>query len=63
MAYSPEKKEYFRKLTREIRLTILKMIYEAGSGHAGGSLSAVELVSTLYFDKMKRIRQSEVGGS
>lgn len=53
MAYSPEKKEYFRKLTREIRLTILKMIYEAGSGHAGGSLSAVELLSTLYFDKMR----------
>ena len=29
------------------------MIYEAGSGHAGGSLSAIELISTLYFDKMK----------
>jgi len=53
MPYSPEKKEYFRNLTREIRLAVLKMIYEAGSGHAGGSLSAVELVTTLYFDKMR----------
>jgi transketolase len=53
MPYSPEKKEHFRKLAREIRLSILKMIYEAGSGHAGGSLSATELITTLYFDKMK----------
>ena len=53
MPYSPEKKEYFRNLAREIRLAVLKMIYEAGSGHPGGSLSAVELVTTLYFDKMR----------
>ena len=53
MPYSPEKKEQFRRLAREIRLSVLKMIYEAGSGHAGGSLSAIELITTLYFDKMK----------
>jgi len=53
MPYSHEKKEYFKNLTREIRLTVLRMIYEAGSGHPGGSLSAVEIISTLYFDKMR----------
>jgi transketolase len=53
MPYSREKKDYFRNLTRELRLAILKMIYEAGSGHPGGSLSAIDIISTLYFDKMK----------
>lgn len=53
MPYSEEKREKFEKLTRDIRLTVLKMIYEAGSGHPGGSLSAVEIIATLYFDKMR----------
>ena len=53
MPYSRERKEYFRNLAREIRLAVLKMIYEAGSGHPGGSLSAVEIIATLYFDKMR----------
>ncbi|HEX9014956.1 MAG TPA: transketolase [Chloroflexota bacterium] len=53
MPWSREKKELFRNLAREIRLSVLKMIYEAGSGHPGGSLSAVELISTLYFDAMR----------
>jgi len=53
MPYSIEKKEQFKKLAKDIRLTVLKMIYEAGSGHPGGSLSAVEIISTLYFDKMR----------
>jgi transketolase len=53
MPYSKEKREKFKKLARDIRLAVLKMIYEAGSGHPGGSLSAVEIVTTLYFDKMR----------
>jgi transketolase len=38
---------------KEIRKHIIKMLMEAGSGHPGGSLSAVELVTTLYFYKMR----------
>lgn len=53
MPYSEEKKEKLNKLAKDIRLTVLKMIYEAGSGHPGGSLSAVEIITTLYFGKMK----------
>jgi transketolase len=40
-------------ICRQIRKDILAMIYEAGSGHPGGSLSAVELLVGLYFSKMK----------
>ena len=36
-----------------IRRNILTMISRAGSGHPGGSLSAVEIVTSLYFRVMK----------
>lgn len=35
--------------TPELRRTILETLHEAGSGHPGGSLSAVELVASIYF--------------
>jgi len=37
----------------KIRKDIVKMITEAGSGHPGGSLSAVEIVTALYFKVMR----------
>ena len=43
------------KLTEQatvIRRDIIKMIGEANSGHPGGSLSAVELLTYLYFEEM-----------
>lgn len=33
-----------------IRTDILKMVHAAGSGHPGGSLSAAEIVTALYFN-------------
>jgi transketolase len=36
-----------------MRYDIVEMIAEAGSGHPGGSLSAAEIVATLYFGIMK----------
>ncbi len=35
-----------------LRKDIVEMLYNAGSGHPGGSLSAVEILSTLYFKEM-----------
>ena len=46
----------FEKLERSaknIRKNLLKAICEAGSGHPGGSLSAVEILTYLYFCEMK----------
>ena len=40
-------------LARRIRRHIVTMIGKAGSGHPGGSLSAVEIVSSLYFRVLK----------
>ena len=36
----------------QIRQDIINMIHEAGAGHPGGSLSAVEMVTALYFHVM-----------
>ena len=40
---------------KEIRKDIVKMIGKAASGHPGGSLSAVEILTLLYFEKMNNI--------
>ncbi len=37
----------------ELRRKVVKMIYEAQSGHPGGSLSAADFVTALYFREMK----------
>jgi len=36
----------------KIRQDIIRMLGEAGSGHPGGSLSAADIVATLYFHEM-----------
>lgn len=37
---------------REVRTGIIEAIHNAGSGHPGGSLSAADIVTALYFDEM-----------
>jgi transketolase len=39
----------FKRVANRLRIEIIKMIGVAGSGHPGGSLSEVELLSALYF--------------
>lgn len=38
---------------KEIRKNIVTMVYQAQSGHPGGSLSAADLLTYLYFKEMK----------
>ncbi|MCL7749916.1 transketolase [Halalkalibacter alkaliphilus] len=40
-----------RKAT-EIRMELLKMIYESGAGHTGGSLSITDILTVLYYKIM-----------
>lgn len=42
-------KLYIEEKTKMIRKNILEMIYYAGSGHPGGSLSEVEILCVLYY--------------
>ncbi|WP_270647952.1 transketolase [Paeniclostridium hominis] len=39
--------------SKELRIDTLKMIFQAGSGHLGGSYSIAEILSVLYFKEMR----------
>ena len=43
------------KQARKIRRDIVKMVYQAGSGHPGGSLSVTDILTYLYFEELKNI--------
>lgn len=43
----------YKEIANSIRKNIIKMTYEAKSGHPGGSLSACEILTALYFKEMR----------
>lgn len=48
-----EQWDALRVKANDIRIDIIKMLHEAGSGHPGGSLSAADILTVLYFHEMK----------
>lgn len=44
--------DQLQSIAKTIRKDIVEMLTESCSGHPGGSLSAVEIMTTLYFDEM-----------
>ena len=40
-------------IAREGRVQIIRMLTHAGSGHPGGSLSVIDILTTLYFNRMR----------
>ncbi|MBC7324518.1 MAG: transketolase [Moorella sp. (in: Bacteria)] len=48
-----EKIAWLQNKAREIRTHIIRMTAAAGSGHPGGSLSAADIVTALYFHLMR----------
>jgi len=44
--------DQLKDIAKEIRKDIVTMLTESASGHPGGSLSAVEILTTLYFNEM-----------
>ncbi|MFH0862558.1 MAG: transketolase [Candidatus Altiarchaeota archaeon] len=45
--------ETLRSKSKQVKKHILEMTTEAGSGHPGGSMSALDIIVTLYFYKMR----------
>lgn len=43
------------KIAQELRIWIVEMIAEAKSGHPGGSLSAIDLLTVLWMNEMKGV--------
>lgn len=52
MYLTPEKAQALTEKARKLRQWILDMVYNASSGHLGGSLSAVEILTVLYYHHM-----------
>ena len=44
---------FLAEVARKVRCHIVEMVAGAKSGHPGGSLSATEIVVTLYFDELR----------
>jgi len=55
MEMDKEKREYLEEMAKKIRTDIVEMLCEAGSGHAGGSLSMSDIFSYLYFSGILKI--------
>lgn len=49
----PVNEQMLKEQAKEIRKDIVTMIGQAKSGHPGGSLSAAEILTYLYFEEMK----------
>jgi transketolase len=41
------------EIARQLRIDSIKMIYKRQAGHPGGSLSAAEIISVLFFHKLR----------
>ena len=41
-----------KEIAKDLRKKVVTMIYEAQSGHPGGSLSAADFVTACYFYEM-----------
>ena len=48
-----EKIEFLKKKANDLRKDVITMVYDAQSGHPGGSLSAADFVAALYFSEMR----------
>ena len=53
MPLDNEKFQELKQICKDLRKTILKMTHAGASGHPGGSLSATEILTVLYFSIMK----------
>ncbi len=46
--------EQLQRLANEMRVDIIRMLHKAGSGHPGGSLSAIDILTCLFWNHLRR---------
>ena len=52
MSLQPKRKENLERLCTKFRQDLIKLLHGIQTGHPGGSLSSVEIMTTLYFEKL-----------
>lgn len=50
---SADKIDELKRISRELKIDALKMIYRRGQGHPGGTFSAAEIITALYFHHLR----------
>ena len=53
MALDAAAYDNLRQIARKVRTEIITMLHHVQTGHPGGSLSAVEILTVLYFNQMR----------
>src|SRR3989344_995095 len=53
MDLQAEEVKRLKEIAKELRIWIIRMLAEAGSGHPGGSLSAIDILTVLYFHSLR----------
>jgi transketolase len=48
-----EKITNLEEIARNLRVSIVRTLHKSQSGHTGGSLSAIDMITALYFHKMR----------
>jgi len=51
--------EELKRISQELRVDIIRMLVEAGSGHPGGSLSEIDMLTCLYFSGVMKYRADD----
>lgn len=46
------RKKYLQNMANNVRIGIIEEVYNAASGHPGGSLSIADILTYLYFEEM-----------
>ncbi|MDR1702534.1 MAG: transketolase [Sporomusaceae bacterium] len=52
MALTKKREEFLKEKCRSSRQTIIELLHKIKTGHPGGSLSCVEILTVLYYEKM-----------
>jgi transketolase len=52
-AATPPDIAHLREISGQMRIAIIEMLTRAGSGHPGGSLSAIDILVALYFGRLR----------
>jgi transketolase len=53
MPLSKDRIAYLEGLCRKFRVQLIETLYRIQTGHPGGSLSSTEILTTLYFEKLR----------
>lgn len=56
--YTEQELSHLQRLANELRIDIIRMLHAAGSGHPGGSLSAIDILTVIMTRYVRRTKEN-----